>query len=648
VSEPSFLNSPNLRLLLFGGKGGVGKTTCAVATALWRVRMFPDQPLRLLSTDPAHSLKDSLADTLVPPSIEVIEFDARASLEAFRHEYGPQLQAIAERGTFLDSEDISRFLSLSLPGLDELFAFLDIAKQAESSDATGCTIVDTAPTGHTLRLLSMSELLRRWVGVLDTLLAKHRYMKQLFGRRYVGDELDRFIQELSASIDAADSLLTDLDRCLFVPVMVAEELSVRETSRLLETLDRLRISAGDIVVNRMVPASRCPVCLGTRTEQLRELRQLPQVFKERALWAAPEHPDEVRGSEVEHFVDDLMLFDPKTSMEHARVEIPMPQQPVQDPAPQPPTSMKLLLVGGKGGVGKTTIACATAVRLASSERRVLLFSTDPAHSVGDCLDRSVGPEPTSISPGLMAMEIDAATELDTLKRQYRDELDDFFGSVFKGLDVPFDREVMERIIELSPPGLDEIMALSRAMDFLAERTCDLLILDTAPTGHLLRLLELPEVISQWLKAFFEVFLKYRDVFGVPEFSDRLVRLSKDLHRFRSLLRASGESALYVVSVPTWMSLEETHDLLSACEKMSVAVPVLFLNQMTPTSDCPFCTARARHEEEIAAKFRQSYFGHQTQVFRQPEPRGLDRLEALGTQLFQDREGREASRGPSPT
>ena len=97
MSALSFLNNPSLRLLLFGGKGGVGKTTCAVATGLWRARVLPDQPLRLLSTDPAHSLRDSLSDLPVPAPIEVIEFDAQASLAEFRRQYGPQLQAIAER-----------------------------------------------------------------------------------------------------------------------------------------------------------------------------------------------------------------------------------------------------------------------------------------------------------------------------------------------------------------------------------------------------------------------------------------------------------------------------------------------------------------------------------------------------------------------
>jgi arsenite-transporting ATPase len=634
---PSFLTNADLRLLLFGGKGGVGKTTCATATAVRLARERPDRQLLVLSTDPAHSLKDSLSDVALPATLQAVEFDAQEYLVEFRRRHGQELQAIAERGTFLDGEDIRRFLSLSLPGMDELFAFLDIARRAVSTGGQPLTIVDTAPTGHALRLLAMSGLLRRWVSVLESLLAKHRYMKQLFTHRYVPDELDRFLTELSRSIDAAEGLLTDPDRCRFVPVMIAEELSIRETTDLLQELDQLRIPARDIVVNMIVPASSCAHCAGARALQERTLHPLPAVFRGRRLWELPLRDREVRGEEIETLWSDAAPLRTERNPAGVPAVLPMPREPVQEPSALPRAALRLIMVGGKGGVGKTTLACATAIRLAheSPERRILLLSTDPAHSVGDCLDQPVGPQPTPVFGRLTAMEMDASAELDALKRQYREELDEFFGSMLKGFDVPFDRQVMEGLIELSPPGLDEIMALAGAMDLLAEDRCDQLILDTAPTGHFLRLLELPELISSWLKAFFELFLKYRDIFGIPAFSERLVRLSRELHRFRALLRDPHQAALYVVSVPTRMALEETQDLLAACRRMSVNVPILFLNRMTPGNDCPFCRARAREERETTAAFRRAFGRHVTRVFRQPEPRGIGRLEELGQQLYQN-------------
>ena len=176
-SGPDFLHASELRLILFGGKGGVGKTTCAVATALRLAHLDPNRRLVLVSTDPAHSLVDSLGGLPPPPNLEVLELDAEAHMDAFRRANGPALRQ-RPGGTFLDEEDIRSLLDLSLPGMDELFAFLEIARRIETSPEDRI-VVDTAPTGHTLRLVAMPELLTRWIDALDSLLAKHRYMTQV-------------------------------------------------------------------------------------------------------------------------------------------------------------------------------------------------------------------------------------------------------------------------------------------------------------------------------------------------------------------------------------------------------------------------------------------------------------------------------------
>lgn len=642
MSLPRFLTNPDLRLLVFGGKGGVGKTTCAVAAGIQLARRFPESSLLLISTDPAHSLADSVAGLRLPAGMEVVEFDAREHLEDFRRRHGRHLQAIAERGTFLDREDIGRFLSLSLPGMDELLSFLDLAQRAESAGGRERIVVDTAPSGHALRLLGMPELLRGWIEVLETLLAKHRYMKRVFGRTYVPDELDRFLDELAASIGAAEGLLRDPRRCRFVPVMIAEELAVRETAALLDELARLGMAADELVVNMLAPASSCPTCAGMRRQQLREVGRLPAPFQGRALWGAALRPDEPRGPALESFWDDVAPLDPREGAAERPPALPEPTDLVGGPAPLPAASVRLLLFAGKGGVGKTTLACATALRLARTwpHRRILLFSTDPAHSVADCLELPVGPRASPVTGNLEALQVDAPAKLEALKQEYRHELDQFFGSLLHGLDLPFDREVMERIIELSPPGLDELMALTEAMEFLSAGTYDLLVLDAAPTGHFVRLLEMPGLVDQWLKAFFELFLKYRNVWGMPRFAERLVEMSRDLHRFRALLRDPERCAVYATAIPTRMALEETLDLAAACRRLGVDLAVLFLNRMTPETGCPFCARRALGERELERDFARSFPGHRTRVFHQPEPRGLGRLEQLGAALY----GAEAEGG----
>ena len=133
----------------------------------------------LVSTDPAHSLAHSVAGSTLPPNLRLMELDARGLFVAFKSAHGARLKEIASRGTFLDEEDISQLLDLSLPGLDELMAFLEIAALIERK-AFDSVVVDTAPWGHTLRLLEMPDLIGRWLQALDALLAKHRYMKKLY------------------------------------------------------------------------------------------------------------------------------------------------------------------------------------------------------------------------------------------------------------------------------------------------------------------------------------------------------------------------------------------------------------------------------------------------------------------------------------
>ncbi len=634
MATPPFLDNRGLQLVLFGGKGGVGKTTCAAATALRLASRSPEASFLLVSTDPAHSLADSLAGFLPPANLKILQISAEECLATFRAQHHQKLREIASRGTFLDDDDISQVLNLSLPGMDELMAFLEISQWVKDRNYD-CIIVDTAPTGHTMRLLAMPELMRKWLEVLDALLAKHRYMRELFSGSYCCDELDNFLGELTVSVKEMEILLQDPVRCRFVPVMLAEPLSISETFVLVQELKRLKVAISDIVVNRLLSASPCLVCADGYARQVRELRNLFRNLPGYTFFGIPLYPNEVRGLQA------LAMFWKNTKRlgEIAPVSPPtsvfLPAM-VEAAAEPPSADIKLLLFAGKGGVGKTTLACATAVRLAREfpEKELLLFSADPAHSLSACLDFPLGPTPTRLSPALWAMQIDAQAEFDALKQQYQEELNQFLESLLPNLDLAYDREVMERILDLSPPGLDEVMALTRIVEFLSAGTYDVIVVDSAPTGHLIRLLELPQLIEQWLKVFFGIFLKYKRVFRVPKITERLVETSKNLKRFRALLSDPGKSALYGVTILTEMAFEETKDLLEACQRMGISTPVLFHNLATPASSCLLCSALNRREQDMRRKFRLVFPGRQQPlIYKQGEPCGLEDLEKLGQTLY---------------
>ena len=132
-----------------------------------------------------------------------------------------------------------------------------------------------------------------------------------------------------------------------------------------------------------------------------------------------------------------------------------------------------------------------------------------------------------------------------------------------------------------------------------------------------------------------LFLKYERILRLPGFAQELVGISRNLKKLRELLQNPAASVLYVVSIPTGMALEETQDLVAACGRMGVAVPLVFLNLMTPPGDCRLCASLRRRELLVAESFRRMFpEKQQTLVYRQPEIAGLDRLEKFGRRLYQ--------------
>ena len=637
-STPAFLKPGPLSLLLFGGKGGVGKTTCAVATALHLARAEPACSFLLVSTDPAHSLRNSLAGAPLPVNLQVREIDASEAIRRFKEAHGAHLREIAVRGTFLDPDDATRLLDLALPGFDEVMAFHEIATLVES-DARIRIIVDTAPTGHTLRLLAMPKFLRTWLLALEAMLGKHRYLTAIYSGDCYKDEVDQFLDALAGLLGRVNALLGDAGRCQFVPVMLAERMSINETRRFLKHLRQWKIPVTDIVVNRLCPPTgngACQRCREVHNRQHRELQSVMGWTARYSFWGIPDKGKEVRGAEtLSSLWDDLRPL-PDYHCERTAV-VPLPPT-VLSPAPLPLPEARIVIFAGKGGVGKTTLAAATALRLAQDHAgtKVLLFSTDPAHSLSDCLRLSIGTQEMPVAPGLTALEIDAQADFQTLKRRYVAEVEALLTPTSDSVQISleYDHEVLERVLDMAPPGLDEVMALTRAVELLEPGAYDTLVLDTAPTGHLLRLLEMPQQIQDWLKVIFGLFLKYKVGTRLPRLSEFLVTLSRRLKRLQAILANPDQGRLYAVTILTEMALANTCDLLAACRRMGVHVPHIFVNQVTRPSNCSLCKVRSDTEMKVRKHLEQSLTSYsQSIIYQCTEPRGIQMLSRLGRALY---------------
>lgn len=237
------------RIILFGGKGGVGKTTMAALAAL---QLAQSCKVVLFTTDPASNLGDLFA-TSQPRNLVTESLDAPSLYARFLEANLPSFLELGDRGTYLDREELRRFFELSLPGVDELMAWSRIGELAEEhADAT--IVVDTAPTGHTLRMLSSGEHFAQLARALDAMQEKHRNIVRQLTRRDPRDAMDAFIERFETDAQRRRDLL---DAGAFVPVALSEPLVVEQTKRLIKEVE---IEVPFVILNRTAPDCDCARC----------------------------------------------------------------------------------------------------------------------------------------------------------------------------------------------------------------------------------------------------------------------------------------------------------------------------------------------------------------------------------------------------
>jgi arsenite-transporting ATPase len=277
-------------------------------------------------------------------------------------------------------------------------------------------------------------------------------------------------------------------------------------------------------------------------------------------------------------------------------------------SPLAPPGRGLILFAGKGGVGKTTCAAAVALALAGRPQapRVLLLSTDPAHSLGDALAAELADEPRAVRgapPSLRAREIDAPALFAARRRRYLETVDAVFEDLRGGsrFDPTYDRVVVEDLIDLAPPGIDELLGILTVPEALG-RSCDVAVVDTAPTGHALRLLAMPEAALEWVHALMAILLKYRAVMGLGELGQDLLAVARDLRALRSLLTDPKRATVVAVTRPAELPRLETRRLLAALRALHVGVAAVLVNAVTPPG-CARCRRATLAEARVVRALR---------------------------------------------
>jgi len=583
------------RFSFFAGKGGVGKTTCAAAFALEQ-----RGKTLVVSTDPAHSLGDALDRNLsraprrIAPGLFACELDADRALERWFGERKRAFRTLASRGTYLDDEDIDELLETSLPGVDELVGLVELLRLSRGYDSV---VVDTAPTGHTLRLLAMPRTLAKVARVLEDLSRKHRYLAETLGGRYLPDASDRVALAIEAQAEELSALLKDEERCGFHLVLLAEELSVEEARDAAAGIAALGGTLVELVVNsvRPTPPGRCALCQGKRAAQGAAIARARKAFPGVALRLVGEAETEPVGLAA------------LRKLNRSRVDAPRAKSATNRPAGDSaapswpsllaPDGVRLVLFGGKGGVGKTTCAATCALELAARGRKVLLLSTDPAHSLGDVFCGPVGDQQRELATGLFARELDADSAFAAERDKYRNSVEELFDALrgSSSFEATFDRQVVRDLIDLSPPGIDELFGLFAVIDALP--SFEVIVVDTAPTGHALRLLALPETALAWVHAILGILLKYRRVIGLGDLARTLTATARSLRELDELFSDPRSCRFIPVTRAARLPVLETKRLLRALRKLRIATGPILVNAATPPG-CGRCRRASRREAAL--------------------------------------------------
>jgi arsenite-transporting ATPase len=611
----------NTRFTFFSGKGGVGKTTMACATAV----RFAEKGLRTLivTTDPASNLADvfeqAIGHGVVPiaavPNLFAMEIDGdRATDEYKERALAPLRAAFPSEMIRVMEEQMSGPCTSEVAAFD---CFTDVIDGAREQDHRfDALIFDTAPTGHTLRLL---QLPAEWSRVIAA-------SAESGGQTCIGPAAA--IGESKLKYDRALAVLRSQALARFVFVLQPEDTSIKEAQRAMGELRHLGIASFEIIVNGVIPAEEDENPLFAARRRMQG-GYLDRIGRELAVpeRRVPLLDDEVKG------VGRLRVI-ARALFEEA--DVPQPAVVAYRDAPivvhgvrasvsavarlLPDRQSRTLFFAGKGGVGKTTASCVTAVWLARRGLKTLLVTTDPAAHIGDTLGVAVGVDASPVPglPTLWAAKIDAKAAADAYRARILED------AASRGRPDDSIRAMAE---ELDSPCAEEMAAFDRFLDFAAQSDWQAIVFDTAPTGHTLRLLELP---IDWntqldIKTFTTV-----DGAAADDVAKR--RFASVIDMMRDPARSTFVFVMYPESTPVL----EAHRAAQELATLGIHAGLVVANQVLTDEavTTPFGRSRRAMQEKYLAEIAERF---QVPVVRIPlfatEIRGLAALAELGEQIL---------------
>lgn len=452
------------RYLFFTGKGGVGKTSLACATAI----TLADRGKRVLlvSTDPVSNLDQvfgvplSAVPTPIPaaPGLSAVNIDPAAAATAYRDRALTLLRGrLSDQEIERRAEELSGACTVEIAAFDEFTGFLADDGRPAAFDHI---IFDTAPTGHTLRLLNLPAAWRDFM-------ADNPYGASCLGPHSA-------LQQQQAQYTAAAAALGDPAKTTLVLVTRPERAALAEAVRSASELRALGMDNQYLIVNGVFTATNRhdPIALALERRGVDALHEIPADLAPLPTAFVPLRPFNLVGlAQLRRLLadpDDRTVVGGDAPLTPVRPDVPPLATLVDEVAA---AGRGLVLVMGKGGVGKTTIAAAIAVELAAHGHPVHLTTTDPAAHVAATVEGNV--------PNLRVSRIDPAAETET----YTNRVLATRGKHLRPAELDLLRE------DLKSPCTEEVAVFHAFSRVVAQARSGFVVIDTAPTGHTLLLLD---------------------------------------------------------------------------------------------------------------------------------------------------------------
>lgn len=606
------------RFVFFSGKGGVGKTSMAAVAAIRSAE--EGKRTLIVTTDPASNLADVFEHPIGHqitaidgvPGLWAMEIDPdRATEEYIDHAMTPIRAAFPEQMVQVMEEQMSGPCTSEVAAFDRFTDFLELP--SANGEAFDQVIFDTAPTGHTIRLL---ELPAEWSQSIDT-------ASEGSGQTCIGPAAA--IQDAKAKYERALRTLRDPSLTTFVFVLHPEAIAIRETRRAIDELERLSIRNHRLIVNGIIPAAASEDRLFADRAELQAgymaqiATELPYPSERMTLLAF-----EIQG--VRRLREVARIF---FDGEHATTG-PI-SQAVAERADlsdledvrarlEPDGTRRSIFFAGKGGVGKTVASCITAVWLARLGYRTLLLTTDPAAHLGDVLGVPVGDEaaPVEGMPSLWAAKIDPKATAETYKARILADARE------RGRPESAIAVMAE---ELESPCTEEIAAFDKFIEHASQGDWEVVVFDTAPTGHTLRLLELPVEWSKQLdvKVFASVDTAAADDVAKQHFGDVIAMM-------RDPVRSTFAFVMYPESTP----ILEAHRMAEELHTLGIEPGLVVANLVIPPDQAttPFARARREMQQRYLVEIQERFPVPVLQIPLLPyEVKGLELLDRLGREML---------------